>query len=266
MIEENHKGIIAIIDEACLNVGKITDKILLEAMDKKLSNHKHYTSRRLAPTDKTLEHHVNFRVKHYAGDVTYSIENFLDKNKDSLFQDFKRCLFNSANPHVKKLFPDGSKQITAVTKRPQTAGTLFKNSMIELVNKLLSKEPHYVRCIKPNDTKSPVHFDDARVKHQVEYLGLLENVRVRRAGFAYRMLYDRFLKRYKMLSPATWPNYRHGVDKDGCRVLIEEKSFLLDVKWGKTKIFVRSPQTIAALEDERDKLLPAIVVFLQKVC
>lgn len=81
------------------------------------------------------------------------------------------------------------------TKRPLTAGTLFKNSMIELVKTLASKEPFYVRCIKPNENKSPTGIDDERVEHQVRYLGLLENVRVRRAGFAYRHRYDLFLKR-----------------------------------------------------------------------
>jgi myosin I len=81
------------------------------------------------------------------------------------------------------------------TKRPLTAGTLFKNSMIALVKNIASKEPYYVRCIKPNDQKSPVLFDEERVQHQVNYLGLIENVRVRRAGFAYRQSYDRFLRR-----------------------------------------------------------------------
>lgn len=57
------------------------------------------------------------------------------------------------------------------------------------------QEPYYVRCIKPNEMKSPVLFDDARCRHQVAYLGLVENVMVRRAGFAYRQPYDRFLQR-----------------------------------------------------------------------
>lgn len=57
------------------------------------------------------------------------------------------------------------------------------------------KEPYYVRCIKPNEMKSPVLFDEARCQHQVAYLGLLENVMVRRAGFAYRQQYPRFLQR-----------------------------------------------------------------------
>lgn len=82
-----------------------------------------------------------------------------------------------------------------VTKRPKTAGTLFKDSMIALVENLQSKEPFYVRCIKPNEKKSPSIFNDERCQHQVEYLGLLENVRVRRAGYAYRMTYERFVQR-----------------------------------------------------------------------
>lgn len=57
------------------------------------------------------------------------------------------------------------------------------------------QEPYYVRCIKPNEMKSPVLFDDARCRHQVAYLGLVENVMVRRAGFAFRQPYDRFLQR-----------------------------------------------------------------------
>lgn len=67
--------------------------------------------------------------------------------------------------------------------------------MQDLVKTLISKEPHYVRCIKPNEVKSASGFDYERVKHQVSYLGLIENVRVRRAGFAHRQRYDKFLKR-----------------------------------------------------------------------
>lgn len=120
--------------------------------------------------------------------------------------------------------------------------------MIALVKNLTSKEPYYVRCIKPNDQKSPVLFDEERVRHQVNYLGLIENVRVRRAGFAYRQSYDRFLRRYKMVSQYTWPNFRGGADRDGVRILIQQQNFEEDVVYGKTKIFVRSPQTLFMLE------------------
>ncbi|KFM66883.1 Myosin-IA, partial [Stegodyphus mimosarum] len=265
LMDEPHKGIFAIADEACLSVGKITDEMLLDAMDMKLAAHKHYTSRKIAPTDKTLEHRKDFRIKHYAGDVTYSIVGFMDKNMDSLYQDFKRLMFCSADPVISQMWPDGDQDITQVTKRPLTAGTLFKNSMIALVKNLGTKEPYYVRCIKPNDQKSAVLFDDTMVEHQVSYLGLLENVRVRRAGFAYRQTYNRFLRRYKMISKYTWPNFRGGSEKDGCRVLIDEQGFTDDVKYGATKIFIQSPQTISQLEYARLELIPGIVVFLQKM-
>nr|CAD7268074.1 unnamed protein product [Timema shepardi] len=170
-------------------------QLLLEAMDKKLSHHEHYTSRQLKPLDKLLKHKVEFRIRHYAGDVVYNIYGFLDKNKDTLFQDFKRLLYHSSDKLISNMWPEGSMDITKTTKRPQTAGSLFRSSMIALVKTLTSKEPFYVRCIKPNEVKSPIVFDAERVEHQVRYLGLVENVRVRRAGFAHRQRYDRFLKR-----------------------------------------------------------------------
>ncbi|CAK9813224.1 Unconventional myosin ID [Anthophora quadrimaculata] len=264
LVEQPHKGIIAIIDEACLNVGKVTDEMLLEAMDNKLIDHKHYTSRQLKPMDKGLQHKIQFKIKHYAGDVIYNINGFLDKNKDTLYQDFKRLLYNSNNPIISNMWPEGAQNILKTTKRPLTAGALFRSSMIALVKNLTSKEPFYIRCIKPNEVKSPVVFDEERVNHQVRYLGLIENVLVRRAGFAYRQRYDTFLKRYKMISQYTWPNFRGGSDKDGVRTLMNEKNFSNDVEYGHTKIFIRSPRTLFALEKARSDLIPDIVILLQK--
>ena len=150
------------------------------------------------------------------------------------------------------MWPEGAKSVTEVSRRPITAGALFKNSMQELIENLKLKVPFYIRCIKPNAEKSPSKFDEEIVSHQVEYLGLVENVRVRRAGFAYRAEYDRFLKRYKMISGVTWPNYYgNGGNQMACRELINEKGFDKDVKYGKTKIFIRSPQTIVKLEQQR---------------
>ncbi|KAJ6650134.1 Unconventional myosin ID [Pseudolycoriella hygida] len=264
LVEQPHKGIISIMDEACLTVGKVTDQTLLDAMDTKLANHPHYTSRQLKPMDKELKHRENFRITHYAGDVVYKITGFIEKNRDTLYQDFKRLLYHSKDKNLSDMWPEGAQDIAATTKRPLTAGTLFQKSMIDLVATLLKKEPFYVRCIKPNDTKSPTIFDDERVEHQVRYLGLLENVRVRRAGFVHRQRYDKFLLRYKMISQYTWPNFKAGSDKDGVKVLVKEKGFANDVKFGKTKIFIRSPQTLFALEKARNEMMPHIVTLLQK--
>ncbi|KAK3589621.1 hypothetical protein CHS0354_043081 [Potamilus streckersoni] len=262
LIEQPHKGILAILDEACLNVGKVTDEMFLTAMTQKLKSDR-FTCRALSPADKTLEHSRDFRIRHYAGDVSYSVVGFIDKNKDTLFQDFKRLLYNSKDELVKAMWPEGIQDITATTKRPLTAGTNFKNSIIALVDQLATKEPHYVRCVKPNDIKSPSNFDEERVKHQVMYLGLLENVRVRRAGFVYRAKYSRFLDRYKLITKNTWPNFR-GNEVDGVKMIIKSQGFEKDVAYGKSKIFIQSPQTLFTLEETRDKYIPFIIVFLQK--
>ncbi|XP_061330429.1 unconventional myosin-Ig isoform X1 [Pezoporus flaviventris] len=264
LVEQPHRGILALLDEACLAAGTVTDSIFLASMDTRLGHHPHYTSRKLCPTDKTMEFNQDFRIKHYAGDVTYSVEGFLDKNKDTLFQDFKRLFYNSADPVLRAMWPDGEQSITEVTKRPLTTGTLFKNSIVALVENLASKEPYYVRCIKPNDQKSPTLFDVERCRHQVSYLGLLENVRVRRAGFAYRQPYHRFLLRYKMTCEYTWPNHLMASDREATQALLEQHGFQDDVAYGHTKVFIRTPRTLVCLEQERAQLIPIIVLLLQK--
>uniref|UniRef100_A0A8C6M1D7 Myosin ID n=1 Tax=Nothobranchius furzeri TaxID=105023 RepID=A0A8C6M1D7_NOTFU len=259
LVEQQHKGIFSILDEACMNVGKVTDEVFLQGLDVKLAKHAHFSSR------KSLEFDRDFRIRHYAGDVAYSVVGFIDKNKDTLFQDFKRLLYNSSNPVLKGMWPEGKLRITEVTKRPLTAATLFKNSMILLVENLASKEPYYVRCIKPNDVKSPLLFEHERCRHQVEYLGLLENVRVRRAGFAYRQTYPRFLQRYKMISEFTWPNHDLPSDKEAVKKLLQGCRFDHDVAYGKTKVFIRTPRTLFSLEEQRAEMVQRIILFLQKV-
>jgi myosin-1 len=99
----------------------------------------------------------------------------------------------SENALVKELFD--SIDITS-KKRPVTAATQFKSALAQLMETLLSCRPHYIRCIKPNDEKRAGHFDEQRIRHQARYLGLLENIRVRRAGFCYRMKYEGFIWRF----------------------------------------------------------------------
>ncbi|XP_064146324.1 unconventional myosin-Ig isoform X4 [Loxodonta africana] len=202
LVERPPRGILAVLDEACSSAGSVTDRIFLQTLDTHHRHHAHYSSRQLCPTDKSMEFGRDFRIKHYAGNVTYSVEGFIDKNRDFLFQDFKRLLYNSTDPTLRAMWPDGQQDITEVTKRPLTAGTLFKSSMVALVENLASKEPYYVRCIKPNEEKVAGRLDEGHCRHQVAYLGLLENVRVRRAGFASRQPYPRFLLRR---GGAPWP-------------------------------------------------------------
>merc|ERR1711953_1535754 len=176
---ESRNGMLTLLEDAASGgLGKATDETLLESLDKRFGQNNLYSSRRKDPQDKTLEHGHQFRICHYAGDVTYSINGFIDKSKDLVFQDFKRLLFNSKNEVISKMWKDGSQSVNVVNKRPPAAGTLFKQSMQELIKNLASKDPYYVRCVKPNEVKSSQRFDVERVKHQVAYLGLVENIRV----------------------------------------------------------------------------------------
>merc|ERR1712223_1405654 len=265
LVDVPHKGVLALMDEACLNVGKTTDSMLLEAMDKKLKGNEDYTSRSIdSKENKNLVIGQDFVIRHYAGNVVYNVYGFIEKNRDTLFQDFKRLLYSSKNPIYKSMWPEGSHDIIKTTKSPLTAGTIFKNSMNELMKILASKEPFYVRCIKPNERKSPVTIDRERVIHQISYLGLLENVRVRRAGFAYRQDYTRFLDRYKMVCKRTWPNWR-GSEIDGVKCLINQAKLNKDVTYGKTKLFMQSPESLFSFEEQREAAIPAIVTYIQKI-
>lgn len=251
LIEEKHKGIIAIMDEECLRPGDTTDLSFLNKMSNQLLNHKHYICHSKAPLAvQKVMGRDEFRLLHYAGEVTYHIEGIIDKNNDLLFRDLKEAMSTSKNHIIKYCFPE---EEYLSKKRPNTAITQFKNSLNELITILVSKEPSYIRCIKPNETQCANIFDIDLVKHQVKYLGLMENLRVRRAGFAYRRKYEMFLNRYKSLCKDTWPNY-NGSAKDGVNVLVKSLNYKNDeYKMGKTKIFIRSPTTLFATEDAFQK-------------
>ncbi|KFV93768.1 Unconventional myosin-Id, partial [Fulmarus glacialis] len=199
LVEQQHKGIIAILDDACMNVGKVTDEMFLEALNNKLGKHAHFSSRKVtysSVSSKQQQQLLTTEQAVWAGFRSRLGRPRIRQRELQYVQceiSFIPAIKEASNPVLKMMWPEGKLSITEVTKRPLTAATLFKNSMIALVDNLASKEPYYVRCIKPNDKKSPQLFDEERCRHQVEYLGLLENVRVRRAGFAYRQTYEKFL-------------------------------------------------------------------------
>lgn len=247
LIEEKHKGIIAVLDEECLRPGDPTDSSLLNKLNTMLGTHPHYLSHKLASAkvQKTMGRD-EFKLVHYAGDVTYNINGFLDKNNDLLFRDLKEAMSMSKNNITKKCFPE-SEYLSK--KRPNTAVTQFRISLNNLMDILMCKEPSYIRCIKPNDLQKSGIFDDDLVLHQVKYLGLMENLRVRRAGFAYRRTYEMFLQRYKCLAKETWPHY-NGSARDGVEIIARTMNYSRDeYRMGKTKIFIRSPKTLFDTED-----------------
>ncbi|XP_059484567.1 unconventional myosin IC isoform X2 [Neocloeon triangulifer] len=247
LIEERHKGIISYLDEECLRPGDTSDLGFLNKMNIHLANHKHYIS--YSKTEKKLLLQTardEFQLVHYAGKVTYSVHGFVEKNNDLLFRNLIEVMAKTDNAITKSVFT--LKELES-KKRPETAASQFKKSLANLMQILISKDPSYVRCIKPNNEQTCGIFDEELVRHQVKYLGLMENLRVRRAGFAYRRSYELFLKRYKCLCPSTWPTY-NGSARDGVALLVQHLRFeKYEFSMGKTKIFIRYPKTLFLTED-----------------
>nr|XP_040146951.1 unconventional myosin-If [Ictidomys tridecemlineatus] len=134
----------------------------------------------------------------------------------------------------------------------------------DLVTTLKRCTPHYIRCIKPNETKRPRDWEESRVKHQVEYLGLRENIRVRRAGFAYRRQFSKFLQRYAILTPETWPQWR-GDERQGVQHLLRAVNMEPDqYQMGSTKVFVKNPESLFLLEEMRERKFDGFARTIQK--
>eukprot|EP00817_Percolomonadidae_sp_ATCC50343_P000304 CAMPEP_0117421408 /NCGR_PEP_ID=MMETSP0758-20121206/2511_1 /TAXON_ID=63605 /ORGANISM="Percolomonas cosmopolitus, Strain AE-1 (ATCC 50343)" /LENGTH=940 /DNA_ID=CAMNT_0005203525 /DNA_START=199 /DNA_END=3018 /DNA_ORIENTATION=+ len=250
LIEARRNAIISALDDTCAMMhnaepekcdGKFQDRL------KTISNV------HLMPQQET------FTVKHYAGDVNYTTSGFTEKNKDLLNLNLIDLMKSSSDAFNVSLFPED----TSGSKRPTTAGHKIKKQACELIDALISCAPHYIRCIKPNETKSAKDFDNKRVKHQAQYLGLKENVRVRRAGFAYRREYDSFFRRFRILHKDL-RNFT-GSDEEGTKVLLEKIDIPADeYQFGTTKLFIRQPETFFSLEERRERIFIDAAIKIQR--
>ncbi|KAJ6520123.1 myosin-1 [Mycena sanguinolenta] len=198
---------------------------------------------------------AQFLVRHYAGDVMYNVSGMTDKNKDTLNKDLLDLVATSGNQFLQTLFPDRPDPNSK--KRPPTAGDRIKASAGALVDNLMKAQPAYIRTIKPNQNRSGSEYDTKAILHQIKYLGLEENIRVRRAGFAYRNTFEKMVERFYLLSPQTsyageytW----HGDAKSGCEQILKDTGIAKD-EWqmGVTKAFIKNPETLFALETMRDR-------------
>ncbi|XP_039539480.1 unconventional myosin-Ib isoform X6 [Pimephales promelas] len=267
LIENNQNGILAMLDEECLRPGTVTDETFLDKLNTVCAEHQHFESRRSKNskflTDHSLPHNC-FRIQHYAGKVVYRAEGFVDKNNDLLYRDLSQAMYKANHSLMKLLFPEGNPAKVNL-KRPPTAGFQFKASVGTLMKNLLTKNPNYIRCIKPNDKKAAHIFTDSLVCHQVRYLGLMENVRVRRAGYAFRQAYESCLERYKMLCKQTWPHWR-GPAREGVKVLLTGLQVNAEeFAYGRSKIFIRNPRTLFFLEEKRRQCLEDLATLIQKI-
>ncbi|XP_071349156.1 unconventional myosin-Ib isoform X2 [Trachinotus anak] len=267
LIEKNQNGILAMLDEECLRPGTVTDETFLDKLNTVCADHQHFESRLSKNskflTDHSLPHNC-FRIQHYAGKVLYRVEGFVDKNNDLLYRDLSQAMYKANHSLIKQLFPEGNPAKVNL-KRPPTAGFQFKASVGTLMRNLQTKNPNYIRCIKPNDKKASHIFTESLVRHQVRYLGLMENVRVRRAGYAFRQTYEPCLERYKMLCKRTWPHWR-GPAREGVEVLMTDLQVPAEeFSYGRSKIFIRNPRTLFFLEERRRQCLQDLATLIQKI-
>ncbi|KAL1420915.1 hypothetical protein MTO96_004288 [Rhipicephalus appendiculatus] len=248
-------GVFSVLDDICATMhatGEGVDAQLCQKLSHQVGNHPHFQ----------LTGGTGFAVHHYAGKVTYDANGMCEKNRDVLFPDVVLVMQSSSNAFTKSLFPEN---VTGTVKgRPTTAGSKIKSQANKLVEALMKCTPHYIRCIKPNETKKAHDWEEDRVKHQVEYLGLKENVRVRRAGFAYRRVFDKFLHRYAVLTKETFPQWRGNI-KEGILHILNSVGMDKDqYQLGKTKVFIKAPESLFLLEEMRERRYDQHARVIQK--
>ncbi|KAJ3218341.1 Myosin type-2 heavy chain 1 [Dinochytrium kinnereticum] len=216
-----------------------------------------------------------FTIKHYACDVTYEIDGFIEKNKDTV-SDEQLGLLNTAEfaflQEVVAIEEDpaaaaaaeasraGGRGAGASSKKP-TLGSIFKASLVKLMATLRTTEVHYIRCIKPNQTKVAFEFEPQMVLAQLRACGVLETIRISCAGYPSRWTYQEFADRYYLLVPSkTWRT-----DARALTNIIVTQAITAEDKYqmGLTKIFFRAGQ-LAFLEKLRSEKLRDCVVLIQK--
>jgi myosin-5 len=208
-----------------------------------------------------------FVVKHYAIDVTYQIEGFIDKNKDTVSDEQLEMLNNSTFEFFKEVIHLESESDSSVGKGPirkpkkPTLGSIFKGSLIKLMETLRQTNPHYIRCIKPNQSKVAFEFEAQNVLGQLIACGVLETIKISRAGYPSKQLYNDFVNRYYLLvSSKQWSTEPRKLTESICKETIKgEGKFEL----GLTKVFFRAGQ-LAYLEKMRSIRLTSAVIVLQK--
>ncbi|CAD7675081.1 unnamed protein product [Nyctereutes procyonoides] len=270
-------GILDLLDEEC-KVPKGTDQNWAQKLYDRHSGSQHFQKPRMSNTA--------FIVIHFADKVEYLSDGFLEKNRDTVYEEQINILKASKFPLVADLFHDDKDSVSATTTsgkgssskinirsaRPplkasnkehkKTVGHQFRTSLHLLMETLNATTPHYVRCIKPNDEKLPFHFDPKRAVQQLRACGVLETIRISAAGYPSRWTYHDFFNRYRVLVKK---RELTSTDKKAiCRSVLE--SLIKDpdkFQFGRTKIFFRAGQ-VAYLEKLRADRFRAATIMIQK--
>ena len=228
----------------------------------------------------------SFTVCHYAIDVTYESDGFIEKNRDTVPDEHMEVLRQSSNGFLAEVLEAASvvrekdsatasnaravatpgRRIGVAANRKPTLGGIFKSSLIELMHTINSTEVHYIRCIKPNESKESWKFEGPMVLSQLRACGVLETVRISCAGYPTRWTYEEFALRYYMLIPSqSWTSaIREMANAILKKALGQGTNRGLDkYQLGLTKIFFRAGM-LAFLENLRTTRLNECAVMIQK--
>ncbi|XP_037704774.1 unconventional myosin-VIIb [Choloepus didactylus] len=269
-------SIISLLDEES-RFPQGTDATLLQKLNSIHANNKAFLQ------SKNI-HDARFGIAHFAGEVYYQAEGFLEKNRDVLSTDILTLVHTSTNKFLREIFklenPEtklgrgtvrqakaGSQLFKPAdtAKRPSTLAGQFKQSLEQLMKILTSCQPYFIRCIKPNEYKKPLLFDRELCLRQLRYSGMLETVQIRKSGFPVRYTFEEFAHRFCTLLPRAErkqlrDNFRQ------MTVHIADLWLGTDKDWkvGKTKIFLKDHQD-TQLETQRSQALEKAAVSIQKV-
>ncbi|KAG8486860.1 hypothetical protein CXB51_020381 [Gossypium anomalum] len=282
LIEKKPGGIISLLDETCM-FPKSTHETFAQKLYQTFKDHKRFVKPKLARTE--------FTIVHYAGEVQYQCDQFLDKNKDYIVPEHQELLSASKCSFIASLFPSLNAE-TPKSGKFSSIGSRFKLQLQQLMDILNSTEPHYIRCIKPNSDLRPEIFENVSVLQQLRSGGVLEAIRVKCEGYPTNRIFSEFLERFCILAPevlkeknwkrktyayffldlkdAVWLSSAYEVtafifsveENVACKSIME-KVGLSNYQIGKTKIFLRAGQ-MAELDGRKAKLLGESAKVIQK--
>ena len=258
----NPIGIFSCLDE---------DSVMPKATDKSFTEKMHSLWDRKTPKYKASRLAQGFVLIHYAAEVEYSTNGWLEKNKDPLNDNVTRLLASSSNKHVAALFADcidpeddnGAVRSRVKKGLFRTVAQRHKEQLASLMNQLHSTHPHFVRCILPNHKKKSKQFSAPLVLDQLRCNGVLEGIRIARTGFPNRLPFSEFRQRYEVLCHTMPKGYLDG--KTATQIMLEK----LDLdralyRVGLTKVFFRAG-VLAELEEQRDTLIRDIMSRFQSI-
>ncbi|KAH9785056.1 Myosin-6 [Citrus sinensis] len=245
LIEKKPGGIIALLDEACM-FPRSTHETFAQKLYQTFKNHKRFSKPKLARSD--------FTICHYAGDVTYQTELFLDKNKDYVVAEHQALLSASKCSFVSSLFLPLAEE-SSKTSKFSSIGSRFKQQLQQLLETLSSSEPHYIRCVKPNNLLKPAIFENKNVLQQLRCGGVMEAIRISCAGYPTRKPFDEFVDRFGILASEVLDGSSDEVT--ACKRLLEK------VGLEGYQVFLRAGQ-MADLDARRTEVLGRSASIIQR--